>query len=129
MSNHRDKSEGGFVLAEMLVALFVLTVCGLGLWTVAEQMQENRREREIHLEALMVAQQSMEAMHGAGCRTWEQQVTGRWATFRVRMEGQPLTPEWIWCQSSVTWKEGRRTDEGIVQLGKLVPVFQPALTE
>ena len=76
MMRRIKRGEGGFVLAELLVAFFVVAVSGIGLWTMVEQMRENRWERQVHVEALMTAQHVMETMSGARCPTGGYVVTG-----------------------------------------------------
>jgi len=110
----------------MLAALLVLAVCSLGLWTVMEQMRENRRERAVHMEALMLAQQTMEELPANECPMREETVTGQGTMFRLKVDRQPLTEEWLWCQTTVTWFNGR--GEKVVHLGKMVPTQPPETT-
>lgn len=125
MSRRRLTGEGGFVLAEMWVALLVLAVCAFGVWTVAEQMRENRQEREWHVEALMIAQRVMETVDVDQCRPREEPVSGRWSSYRVRVERETLMDDWMWCRAAVSWQSGKRRSERIVELGKLVPAISP----
>lgn len=117
--------ERGFVLAELLVAVFVLAVCSFALWTTLGQMRENRHERAAHMEAMMLAQGAMEQLPAIACIDREEAVPGRWATFRLTVESRPLTDGWLWCQVTVSWPHGRG-EERIVQLGKMVPAGLPA---
>lgn len=128
MMRRIKRGEGGFVLAELLVAFFVVAVSGIGLWTMVEQMRENRWERQVHVEALMTAQHVMETMSGARCPTGGYVVTGNRTTFYVSIEEEPLTDEWVWCQIRVTWPQEGGKERG-VQLGKLVSAVSSSFAD